>query len=193
MSLHHHRQETLMTIATNTGSTGILEEPTASLFQASRAEVIIDRPPQDVWSVLTDLSFETVKSWNPDVENVKHISGAPRQENELVLVTKDKKIGRAPFYMRTIRMVPNQQRVLRVDDSDGSLAGFVDHSLYELAGKTTKVVYNGYFETRHIPADQVRAFDFTIASASMMNYLNHAFELLKDLVELGVTPPDYYI
>jgi hypothetical protein len=170
-----------MSVDANTGSTAIFGEITASLFQAPRAEVTIERPAGDVWSVLTDLSFPTVKLWNPTVVSVKHISGKPRQENELVLVTKEEAAG-APFYMRTIRMVPNQQRVLRIDTIDGSNAVFVDHSLYELNGKT-KLVYSGYIETRGVPADQLKGFDFEKAAADMMDYLNHTHGLLKKAVE----------
>jgi hypothetical protein len=129
-----------MSVATNTGSTGIFEELTASLFQASRSEVMIDRSAEHVWSVLTDLSYPTLKSWNPDVVSVEHMSGESRHENEFVLVTKDKNTGQSPFYMRTIRMVPNQHRVLRIDAIDGSALAFVDHSLYELEGRKTKLV-----------------------------------------------------
>ena len=169
-----------MSIATNTGSSGIYEEPTASLFQTGRAEIIIDRSAQAVWSVLTDLRYHTVRSWNPDVVSIQHISGALRQENELVLVTKT---GQSPFYMRTIRIVPNQQRVLRIDAVDRSAAVFVDHSLYELEGIKTRVVYNGYIETCRVPAEHVKMFDFNKAAESLMNYLNHIFELLKNVVE----------
>lgn len=169
-----------MSVAIRTGAADTYGELTASLFQAARAEVTIDRPAKDVWSVLTDLNYPTVKLWNPTVVSVQHISGEPRQEDEFVLVTKNTQ--QAPFYMRTIRIVPNQQRVLRIDAIDGSHCGFVDHSLYESNGKTT-VVYNGYLETRRVPAEQVQACDSETAAQGLMDYLNHGHELLKKVVE----------
>jgi hypothetical protein len=173
-----------MSVATNTGSTGIFEEPTASLFQAARTEVIINRPAQDVWLVLTDLSYPTIHLWNPTVVSVEHISGEPRQVNEFVLVTKDKSTGESPFYMRTIRVVPHQQRVLRVDAIDGRLVAFVDHSLYELEGRKTRLVYNGYIETRRHPVHELKAFDSKTAEEEMMQYLNlTSGVLLKKAVE----------
>jgi len=172
-------KENQMNTATNTGSTAIFEELAATLFYAARAEVIIDRPAKDVWSVLTDLSSPTTKLWNPTVVSVKHISGEAGQENEFVLVTKSTQ---APFYMRTIRMVRNQQRVLRIDAVDGSISAFIDHSLYELNGKT-KLVYSGYMATPRVPADQIKSFDYEKDEKDMMDYLNECHGLLKKAVE----------
>ena len=169
-----------MTARTNTGSSGVYEELTASFFQTGRTEIIIDCSAQDVWSVLTDLNYPNMKSWNPDVVTVKHISGEFGRENEFVLVTKT---GQSPFFMRTIRIVPYQQRVLRIDAVDRSAFAFVDHSLYGLEGGKTRVVYNGYIETCGVLAEQVKMFDFNKAAEGLMNYLNHIHKLLKDVVE----------
>jgi hypothetical protein len=165
------------------GVTNLFEEPTASRFIVMRNELVIDRHAQDVWSVLTDLSYSSLKKWNPDIMDVKHISGEARRENEFVLVTKNETTGQVPFYMRTVRLVTNQQRVLRLDAIDGSYLAFVDHSLYELEARRTKVVYNGYNETRRVPDHQVKAFDFNKAAEDTMNYLNHGLALLRDAVE----------
>ena len=171
-------------------STGIFEELSASLFQTSRIEVIIERPAADVWSVLTDLSVETLQLWNPGLRSVKRISGEQRAENEFVMLTKDDRVlltkdegtAQAPFYMRTVRMVFPHQRVLRIDAIDGSFCAFVDHSLYESDGKT-KVVYSGYIETRRVSADQIKVFDYKKAAADMMEYLYHTHGLLKKAIE----------
>jgi hypothetical protein len=177
-----------MSLATSIGSSAVYEEPTASLFRVARTEVLIDRPAADVWCVLVDLTHERMKAWNPSMATTQLISGDPTKENALVLITKDmlstvpKGTRQPPFYMRVIRMVPNQQRVLRIDAVDRSFSAFVDHSLYESGGKT-RVVYNGYLEVRRITAEQMKASDLDKAAEDMMQYLNHSHGLLKKIVE----------
>ena len=74
------------------------------------------------------------------------------------------------------------KRVLRIDALDGSFAAFVDHSLFEENGRT-RVVYNGYIETRRVPLDEVNRFDYKTADSELMQYLDECNELLKELVE----------
>lgn len=176
-----------MNPAVISGSSTVCAEFTASLFRVARTEVIVDRPADEVWAVLTDLSFDVTKLWNPDVVSVEHVSGEPGRENEFVLVSKTTlssatRTRMAPFYMRTVRMVPCRQRVLRIDAVDGSICGFVDHSLDESGGKT-RVIYNGYLEQRRVPGNQLEAFDAKKAEEGMMSYLNHSHQLLKQVVE----------
>jgi hypothetical protein len=162
-------------------ATCLFGEATASLFFVLRAEVTIDRPVRDVWEVITDLSLPILKSWNPEIVSVQHLSGEPRQENEFVLVTKD--TGAVATRMRTLKIVPNQQRVLRVDAVDGSLIAVVDHSLYEVEKRKTRVIYNGYIESCGMPADQIKTFDYKKTAQSSIDYLNRNHELLKKAVE----------
>lgn len=167
------------------GSAGAFGALTASFFQATRIEVVIDRPANEVWDILTDLSYATLKLWNPSIVSVEHISGERGRENEFVLVTKDsvQTRGQAPFYMRTIRMVPNQLRVLRCDAVDGSYATFVDHSLYELDGGKTRLVYNLYLERCRVSAEEAKAFNFAGAAEDTMGSLKHSHGILKNVLE----------
>jgi uncharacterized protein YndB with AHSA1/START domain len=167
------------TVAGNTGSTVVFDEPAVTQFQTSRNEVTIDRPAEEVWAILNDQSLEATRLWNPTVEGIDYISGERGQEGEVVVVGKD--TGQTPFFMRTIRIVPNRQRVLRIDQVDGKMCGYVDHSLYEHDGRTT-VVYNGYLETR-LTAAEAQAVDLAAAQNGMMEYLQHGFGLLKEVLE----------
>jgi uncharacterized protein YndB with AHSA1/START domain len=163
----------------STGSTVVFDEPVVTQFQASRNEIVIDRPAAEVWAILNDQDPAAIQLWNPTVTQIDHVSGERGKEGEVVIVGKD--TGQTPFYMRTIRIVPNQQRVLRIDQVDGLMCGYVDHSLYETDGKTT-VVYNGYLETK-IPAEAAASLDVSSAQAGMMEYLTHGFGLLKEVLE----------
>jgi len=167
-----------------TGSTSVHDDLAASVFWSSRAEVVIDRPPTEVWAVINDQDLETVRLWNPTVIRVDRLSGDNGQENELVLVTKD--TDQSPFTMRTVRSVPNHQRVLRIDATDRSFCGFVDHSLYELEDGRTRVVYNGYLEYPSVPSGELEGRTGAEAARESMEYLNHGFGLLKQVVEARV-------
>src|ERR1700729_3719715 len=178
-----------MTVGTATSSSVVFGEATASLHRAARYEVVIDRPPAAVWAVLTDSSESTIKSWNPDVTNVMHISGERAQLNELLLVSKNEELKQPPFYVRTIRLVENEQRVLRCDAADGSYMAFVDHTLYGSEKGRTKLVYSGYWETWHVSVEQIRTFNYAKTDQYLMSYLHHVIgERLKKVVESRPRP-----
>ena len=170
--------------ALETGSTSVHDDLAASVFWSSRAEVVVDAPPAEVWAVINDQDLEAVQLWNPTVIGVDRISGENGQENEFVLVTKN--TDQNPFTMRTVRSVPNHQRVLRIDSTDRSFCGFVDHSLYDLDDGRTRVVYNGYLEFRSVPAGELDERTGAEAAQGSMDYLNHGFGLLKEAVEARV-------
>ena len=173
-----------MNAALETGSTSVHDDLAASVFWSSRAEVVVDAPPAEVWAVINDQDIETVRLWNPTVVRVDRLSGESGQVNEHVLVTKD--TDQDPFYMRTIRSVPNHQRVLRIDSVDRSYCGYVDHSLYELEDGRTRVIYNGYLEFNGVAAGELEARTGAEAAQASMDYLNHGFGLLKEVVEARV-------
>jgi uncharacterized protein YndB with AHSA1/START domain len=172
-----------MSTTLETGVTNVHDDLTASVFWSARAEIVIDRPPEDVWAVINDQDIDAVRSWNPTVVKVDRLSGRNGQENEFVLVTKD--TDQDPFYMRTIRSVPNRQRVLRIDSVDRSYSGYVDHSLYPLEGGRTHLVYNGYLEYRSVAADDLKSQTSSAAAESSVEYLDHGWRLLKQVVEDG--------
>ena len=173
-----------MTLGSATSSSVVFGEAAASLHRAARYEVIIDRPPAAVWAVLTDSSESTIKSWNPDVTNVKHISGERAQLNELLLVSKKEEIKQPPFYVRTIRLVENAQRVLRCDAADGSYVAWVDHTLHELEGGKTRLVYTGYWESFRLGQEQIETFDYKKTDDYLMGYLHNVIGgMLKSVVE----------
>jgi Polyketide cyclase / dehydrase and lipid transport len=170
-----------------TGTTSVHDALSASVFWSARNDIVIDRPPEDVWAVINDQDIEAVHSWNPTVVKVDRLAGENGQENELVLVTKD--TDQDPFYMLTIRSVPNRQRVLRIDSVDRSYCGYVDHSLYPLEDGRTHLVYNGYLEFRRVPAGELEERTSAAAAAASMEYLNHGWGLLKQVVEERVPAP----
>jgi hypothetical protein len=142
----------------------------ASVFWTSREEVVVDRPAEDVWAVLNDQDLETVQEWNPTVVGVERTSGLPGEVGEFVLLTKN--TDQSPFTMRTVRSIPNHQRVLRIDSIDRSYCGFVDHSLYPLDDGRTRVVYNGYLEFRTVPASDLDGRISDEAAQASMEYLS---------------------
>lgn len=172
-----------MNIELSASSVATFGAMTAPLFQIAHNETLVAASVGEVWDFLTDTRFETLKAWNPEVMEVRHLAGEARKEKELLLVTKDPSAKQSPFYMLTLRMIPNRQRVLRVEATDCSFMAFVDHSLHELGERRTKLVYNGYIETFRTPAERVRSFDYKADEDAMVAYLKKGGGLLKRIVE----------
>jgi hypothetical protein len=163
------------------GSAVSFDSASGTMFETARNEMFIDRPAAQVWAVWTDQRMETVTRLWPAIIGWERVAGEEGEANEVILVTKSEGEG-PPTYMRTVRVIPGRLRVFRIDAVDGSFMGFVDHSLYEEDGRT-RVVYNGFIETRGVSADAMNAFDYERADFEHMRYLDKCNELLKELVE----------
>jgi hypothetical protein len=175
-------------VATEIGAAGVtvgsavsFDRAAGLMFETARNEIVIDRPADQVWAVWTDQRMETVTRLWPAIVGWERVAGEEGQAGEVILVTKTEDEG-PPTTMRTVRVIPNRLRVLRIDAVDGSFTGFVDHSLYEEDGRT-RVVYNGFIETRGVSPEEMDAFDYERQDAAHMEYLDKCNELLRELVE----------
>lgn len=159
----------------------VVSEPEVMVFNSAHTEILIDRPARQVWHAILWSNLESVLAWNPTVTELIHISGERDGEGEVVRAMKNAK---RSFFLRTIRVVPNAQRVLFLYGEGYEKGGnFVDHSLYESDGKT-RFVYRNYTWKQVPPSEaaQVGA-PREGAKSELMDYLNHGLQLLKRYVE----------
>jgi hypothetical protein len=167
--------------STTNGSTATAEEPMATVFQATRAEVTVDAPAEAVWPLLPG-TLPWAERIAPGEFLLTRVSGEEDQVNEVFLVDETNAKDQSTFYQRTIRVVPSRQRVLRLDATDRSFCAFIDHSLYESEGRT-KVVYNSYIEWRRQPTESVHALCSDESSNEFTEYVVRALEAFKAGVE----------
>lgn len=109
-----------------------------------RAEVVLNYTAAEVWEVLANFEPKISLSRHPELTRFEHISGEINQEGQLVLVDDGKS---SPFYQKSVIRHVDHQRVVYFEAVDGSVSGFVDHSLYE-HNETTKLVYSGYTKSQ---------------------------------------------
>lgn len=115
-------------------------------------EIIIDRPPEDVWPILVDM-----ESWIV-THKIEYIAGKPGQEGALTRYTPKAYLGipeserpiRSHHFGKILRYIKNEN-ILHSGFSynEGSYGGkavfkfYLDYRLRKLDGDRTLVVFNG--------------------------------------------------
>jgi hypothetical protein len=88
----------------------------AALYELWEGQLIFDAPVADVWRCVIEYP-----AWQ-DYSMVKHISGEPGEEGELVLLKKEEPGLESfpPFYARTIKLIPDTRVIWKTFPAEAS-------------------------------------------------------------------------
>lgn len=104
-----------------------------------RSEITINRPVKEVWPHFIDMG-----TWMTEVR-FQNIGGKSGEEGEIRLVRPAKDVSASGYSIKTVRITPFKQYVVKVVSESPVFNGFGDFSFTETAGKT-HMVYDIYVE-----------------------------------------------
>lgn len=116
----------------------------APVYLVLNGEMMLDSPTQESWLHVIDFG-----SWN-NFPILRHISGEPGQEGEVVLLKKVEKGFDFPaYYCRTIKLDPERRVIWKTypetKTEEDDFFGIVDFRVYDEGGKT-RFCYNTLYE-----------------------------------------------
>lgn len=176
------------------GSTGSHSFFTASRYATGRWEVVIDRPPADVWQAFANPDEEQRDTMQKLTSFHQSVWDETSETlDDVVLLTRHLKDGapRTPFfeslegalYVRIIKDVPPRNRVYRLDAADEKFAGFIDYTLIDLPDGKTKLVYSAYIEIRRVSPDQAQTYSFEEETSDWGRYTDENLGAIKAAAE----------
>lgn len=153
----------------------------APVYVVIERETIIDAPVATVWRHALNYP-----SWQ-NYSIVKHVSGTPGQEGEVVLLKKEElSTPTTAYYARTIKLEPERRVIWKTFRENVDYFGIVDFRFYDLGGKT-RFCNNSLYE-HNIPyreESEIEAFRKQ-AYANMDALLASILPKLKQLAERSV-------
>jgi hypothetical protein len=113
------------------------------VYLVRNGEMLIDSPVKATWPHVVNYP-----SWQ-NFPIVRHISGEPGQEGEVVLLKKDEEgFEFPPYYARTIKLEPERRIVWKTFPEhvgEVDFFGIVDFSVFDAQGRT-RFCYNTIYE-----------------------------------------------
>lgn len=152
----------------------------APVYIVLEKETLIDAPVNVVWRHALNYP-----SWQ-NYSIVRHVSGEPGQEGEVVYLKKDElKSPTTAYYARTIRLEPERRVIWKTYRENVNYFGIVDFRFYDVGGKT-RFCNNSLYEHNVPYTDEREIEEFRKQSyVSMEELLASILPKLKALAESG--------
>jgi hypothetical protein len=150
----------------------------APVYIVLERETLIDAPVKVVWQHALNYP-----SWQ-NYSIVRHVSGEPGKEGEVVFLKKDElKSPTTAYYARTIKLEPERRVVWKTYRENVNYFGIVDFRFYDLGSKT-RFCNNSLYEHNVAYRDESELEEFRRQSyASMDELLSTILPKLKALAE----------
>lgn len=144
-----------------------------------RSEITFDRPVREVWP-----HFVEMGKWMTQI-HLQSVGGVSGQEGEIRLVRPADDHSAAGYTIKTVRIVPLEQYVVKVVSENPVFDGYGDFSFAESDGKT-RMVYDIYMEFLVPEMSEEKFRQFAAAQrAGSLKRMDENNNRLKLLVEKG--------